>query len=206
MDQCGKKGPQYSHGYSVGKTWAQILHQEEWRRWSGHSQSETDEHTDETWRPPALLIYSCHLKTYLMPLFWDCKLNFDLLSFVHCRNPLSARPDFLILKQNVCNNYLRVTKTLKILQVRGKCPVSWLNTRSILKNHLGVFFEIISAIDCITNSLLKVSYCAKIGNLVISQFTSYDFIYVIKPVNDCTSGWNPQLALLLTFSPQAALY
>lgn len=128
------------------------------------------------------------------------------LSFVHCRNPLSARPDFLILKQNVCNNYLRVTKTLKILQVRGKCPVSWLNTRSILKNHLGVFFEIISAIDCITNSLLKVSYCAKIGNLVISQFTSYDFIYVIKPVNDCTSGWNPQLALLLTFSPQAALY
>lgn len=54
---------------------------------------------------------------------------------------------------------------------------------TILKKHLVVFFKIISVINCVNNSLLKVSYCAKIGNLVISPFTSHDNIYVKNPVH-----------------------
>lgn len=52
----------YSHECWGGRTWAQTLHREEWRRWCGRSQSETDGHTGETWHPPALLIYSSLLQ------------------------------------------------------------------------------------------------------------------------------------------------
>lgn len=53
---------------------------------------------------------------------------------------------------------------------------------TILKKNLVEFFKIISVIKCMTNSLLKVSYFAKMGNLVISPFTSHDKIYLIHPV------------------------
>lgn len=50
------------------------------------------------------------------------------------------------------------------------------------QNTPGRVLKITSVINCVTYILLKLSYCAKIGNLVISPFTSHDNIYVITPV------------------------
>ena len=63
-------GKKHLHVCWGGKTWAQTLHQVGWRRWCGHSQSETSAHTGEIWHPRVPQTCSCHLRNNNMKHYW----------------------------------------------------------------------------------------------------------------------------------------
>lgn len=104
-------------------TWAQTLHQAEWKKLSCRSQSERDERTGETSHLPVLLIYFCHLdiNTYFKVLHNRCPKSHQCQP--HSRAVVCSRSSLLA---SLFFSLLELFRTTEVPVKKGMRKPRWL--------------------------------------------------------------------------------